>query len=84
MKIHTLRTDAEPFEAVARGKKQFEFRKDDRNFMPGDFVVLEEVADGILTGREIEAFVPYLLAGGNYGVPVGYVVLSLDVTDMRL
>lgn len=38
--IHELKTDPEVFDAVARGEKTFEIRKDDRGFSVGDTLLL--------------------------------------------
>lgn len=38
---HHLKTHPKYFDAVARGEKTFEVRKNDRDFQPGDVVVLQ-------------------------------------------
>ena len=42
MKKHQLKIDPAYFEALIRGEKPFEFRKNDRNFCEGDTVDLLE------------------------------------------
>lgn len=43
--IHQLKIDSEYFDDVASGKKTFEVRKNDRNFLVGDFLALNETAE---------------------------------------
>ena len=49
--IHRLKTYPEFYQAVIDGRKPFEIRFNDRNFMPGDNVILNEWKDGEYTGR---------------------------------
>lgn len=85
MKIHDLKCHPAPFEAMALGHKTFEFRKDDRDFQEGDLLRLREWTPapdsksvGHYTSREIMVRVTYLLAGPEFGVPDGYVVMSVS------
>lgn len=75
--VHELKTWPEPFDAILRGVKRFEFRKDDRWFDVGDILRLREWSqnDGY-TGRSVDVRVTYLLAAG-FGIPPGYVVMSI-------
>lgn len=41
MKIHELKLDIKYFDEVKRGKKNFEIRKNDRDFMVGDILELK-------------------------------------------
>jgi hypothetical protein len=78
-KLHVLKTDPGPFEAVLKGYKRFEFRLDDRGFEVGDTLKLVEF-DGLnqrLTGRFCFVDVLYIV-GGRYGVPEGYCVMSIS------
>ena len=89
MKTHSLKCWREPFEAVLSGRKTFEYRRDDRGFCEGDEILLCEwdpskepahshlFANGWYTGRKLVARVSYILHGGRFGVPEGYVVMSL-------
>jgi ASC-1-like (ASCH) protein len=40
--IHELKIDPEYFAAVRNGEKQFELRRNDRNFSIGDYLALNE------------------------------------------
>lgn len=77
MRIHPLKTDAEPFAAVQARTKTFEFRRNDRDFQAGDLLVMCEHTDEGLTGKYVIARATYILRGPLYGVPEGYVVMSL-------
>lgn len=78
VRCHPLKTDPDPFEAVFCGKKTAEFRKNDRDFHVGDELDLREILDtGKLTGRTVIAHVTHVQNG--YGIPNGYVMLSLKV-----
>lgn len=79
IKIHELKILPEYFEAVFKGDKTFEIRKDDRGFEVGDILILKEFQEGFLdhtkgepieiekrgyTGRTIEKEVCYIFKGG--------------------
>ncbi len=74
---HTLKTDSKPFQAVISGRKNFEFRINDRGFSVGDQLTLKEInGDKVFTGRSCRVHVTYILDRG-YGLPDGYCVLSI-------
>lgn len=86
---HELKTWPPYFDAVARGDKPFEVRKDDRKFAVGDTLVLREylpdvfdeqgmVVTGSYSGRTTEKVVIYKLAGGRMGLDPGYCILGLN------
>lgn len=91
--VHQLKTDPEVFAASWEGIKGFEIRFNDRDFEPGDELLLketrfsgEEMKEGApleFTGREIDAHVNYMLRGGNYGLAEGWVILSVDFFGFR-
>lgn len=87
--IHELKTWKEYFEEVFVGHKNFEVRKNDRDFKIGDTLILIEVDFGgngmsehdltlIPTGRTLARGVSYILQGGKFGVEKDYVVMSLS------
>lgn len=57
--IHALKTWPRFFELVISGRKTFEVRRDDRDFKPGDTLLLQEWEDmqQSYTGREVRACV---------------------------
>ena len=78
-KTHYLKTWHEFFYAVWEGKKSFEVRENDRDFFPGDELVLQEwlPASKKFTGREIYADVKYVLPGRQFGIEPGFVVMQM-------
>jgi len=86
MKEHDLKTWPREFAAVAGCAKRFEYRKDDRGFEVEDVLILHEWdpaagaqfgTGGEYTGRVLRAHVTYILHGPDFGVPTGYVVMSI-------
>ena len=90
-KIHHLKSWPEPFQAVRRGNKTHELRRNDRDYRVGDRIVLHEYdpdlvdewdADGF-TGARVEGTITYMsrpestsaYAPGAIGA--GYVILSV-------
>lgn len=87
MKSHKLKTDAQVFQEVWDGKKQYEIRFDDRNFQVGDTFYLfetkysgEEMKNGrplIYTGRVVCQRIVHKLVGG-YGIWPGWCILGMS------
>jgi ParB family transcriptional regulator, chromosome partitioning protein len=78
-RLHVLKTDPGPFEAILFGEKRFEYRPDDRGFKVGDTLKLVEFDGqaGRPTGRFCFVDVLYI-ARGLYGIPEGYCVMSIS------
>ena len=81
---HILKTWPAYFQAVKRGDKRFEIRRDDRGFQRGDLVELREYdphrvgyESQKFTGDHITLRIAYVLTGGQFGLEPGYVALSL-------
>jgi len=79
---HVLKTLPEYWDAVERGEKTFEVRRDDRGFQRGDTVVLvrlDRYASGALfeSSRSLRFTIGWILTGGQFGIEPGYVVLAL-------
>jgi len=81
MTIHKLKTWPEYFEAIITGRKNFDVRKNDRNFQVGDRLDLLEwnPETGEYTGRFCNREITYILnCNRNPFIKVrGYVILSL-------
>ena len=87
MVVHKLKTDSAVFQAVREGKKNFEIRKNDRNFQVGDELWLhetvstgEEMAKGVpleYTGKVIGVTITYILNGPVYGLADGWCIMSI-------
>ena len=77
-KHHYLKTETEYYQAVEKGTKRFEVRKNDRDFKIFDMVILYEVVNGIPTGRTFDPMeIVYILPGGIYGIAPDYCVMQL-------
>jgi len=78
-KGHDLKICPKYFDDVKRNKKQFEIRKDDRNYQVGDLITLREWDNGQYTGREIKNIpIRYILRNvPEYGLKEGYCILGL-------
>lgn len=81
MKIHELKTWPEPWWAVYYGAKRHEWRKDDRGFAVGDVLVLipveGEAPHAPIPRPPLSVVVTYITRGPAFGVPAGYVCMSI-------
>ena len=75
---HELKTVPPYFDAVARGDKPFEIRKNDRGYRVGDTLRLREWDGERYTGREVTADVTYVT---DFQQHPGYVVLGIRRRD---
>lgn len=78
---HTLKILPEYFEAVISGNKTFEIRKNDRNFMVNEIVILKEFNNGSYTGRFVEAQISYIT---NFEQKENIVVFGINVYKHQL
>lgn len=79
---HELKTWQSYFHALWDGTKTFEIRRDDRHYLPGDFLWLRETdyGSGEHTGRELWRKVTYVLrCEEDLGLMSGFAILSLGV-----
>ena len=81
MSEHHLKTSHDAWDAVERGDKTAEFRKDDRGFKVGDKLVLfrttlpaPELLPQIPT---LTRWITHIVRGPDYGIPKGYAMLSI-------
>jgi len=84
---HELKAWPEFYDAILKGDKRFELRKDDRMppFKVGDTLRLREWtwATGDFTGRELSMNVTYLLRGRPWLAP-GYVAMSVTPANAKI
>lgn len=75
MAVHELKILPEYFKAQKAGKKNFEIRKNDRNYQIGDWLLLKEYNPKIkeFTGRKVMVEITYIT---DYQQKNGYVVLG--------
>lgn len=77
MKVHKLKLLQPFFDDVFFNRKEFEVRKNDRDFKVGDRLQLIEVVEGGNSQRYVLKDIKYILMGGQYGIDKDYVVLGL-------
>lgn len=77
-KTHEIKVWPAYFKAINELHKNFEVRKNDRNYQVGDCLVLKEF-DPVsgYTGEWIKAKITYILHGGQFGIEEGYCVMAL-------
>ena len=77
-KIHSLKTWPDLFQSTMLGLKTFEVRKNDRDFRPGETLILHEYDPDKkeYTGREAAFKISYLLQG-QFGLPDDLCVMSI-------
>jgi ParB family chromosome partitioning protein len=78
---HQLKTYPDVFHAVRGGLKTFEYRLNDRNYQTGDILRLCEYIPDMsgYSGEYVDVEVKYKLAGGEFGIPAEYVIMSIVV-----
>lgn len=74
--LHELKLTQPYFDDVASGKKNFELRRNDRDFYPGDYLALNEYTDDGYTGRFLLAMITYVL-GRCDGLRDDYCILGI-------
>lgn len=76
---HELKILPQWFADVSTGKKNFEIRRNDRDFKVGDYLLLKEWDKGRYTGREITKRIQYIYEGdGTYGLSDEFCILGLE------
>lgn len=87
MEVHELKTDPDVFAMSYAGNKNFEIRKNDRDFQVGDLLILketlfsgEQMKNGMplqYSGRILSRSVNYILPGGEYGLDPEWVIMDV-------
>lgn len=91
MRIHNLKCWPSMFEAIERGEKRAEFRRNDRDFAVGDIVSLRRwdptpYTPGNPFGydspvREHRIVITHIVHGGQFGIPEGFCMFSFRRED---
>ncbi len=81
--LHELKIYPKYFEEVLKGNKNFEIRKNDRNFQLGDKILLREWDNIKYTGRTISAEITYVLSDSFVGLTDGYVGLGIRIYEKK-
>lgn len=83
--IHSLKQHPQHFEKVLAGEKTFEVRENDRGYVVGDLLALNEwdPEKKEYTGRSCLVYVDYLWSGPEY-VREGYVIMSIKPCSVLL
>lgn len=77
-KSHDLKIHPRYYREVLSGEKTFEIRKNDRDFKPGDDIVLKEFADGEFThAKPLYGRIGYVT---DYEQKPGFVVFSIAMS----
>ncbi len=89
MSEYILKTAAYCWDAIERGDKNFEIRRDDRGFQKGDVLVLRRLEKGLACDfystppgsrfgtMDLRRRVLWILTGNQFGIEPGYVIMSL-------
>lgn len=75
---HELKILPQYFQAVWDGNKNFELRKNDRNYKVGDFLILREYSSSGYTGSFLKVVITYILKDcPEYGLNKDYCILGI-------
>ncbi len=78
--MHELKVLPEYFSELSCERKNFEIRRNDRNFHIGDYLNLYEWSKETgYTGKSIRRRIKYILSDSKFGLKDGYVALALHV-----
>jgi len=80
---HELKTWEAYFQSIKSGDKNFELRRNDRDFKVGDTLLLKEYDRNgkIYTGRKVRCRINYILKDAEaeeFGLKEGYCIMGLD------
>ena len=81
---HCLKTWPKYFKVIESGEKNFELRKNDRNFEAGDLLKLEEWDPETerYTGNFCLCHITYILQGGQFDLPDSLCILSIQKINL--
>lgn len=76
---HNLKIESKFYNEVIAGTKNFELRKNDRNFKIGDIIHLIEYHNSKPTSRTCKRLILYILKSSpDFGLMSGYSILSFN------
>ncbi len=79
---HELKILPQYFQAVWDGNKNFELRKNDRDYKVGDYLVLREYSGAGYTGSFLKVVITYILKDcPEYGLNKDYCILGIRLTS---
>jgi hypothetical protein len=92
MQVHKLKTLGPYWDAIERGDRTFEVRRNDRCFQKGDLVELIRLSDDLphrielnedwLNPRHVLVRkIKWILTGGRFGIDGEYVVMQLEEAE---
>lgn len=77
MKHHKIKTLSKYFKEVIKNNKNFELRKNDRDYQVGDMVTLQDYENGQYTGFEKTVTIKYVLKDcREFGLNEGYCIFG--------
>ena len=78
-KTHSLKINYDYYLAIKQGFKQFEIRKNDKDFKKGDFIKFVVLEEGNVLSEDTETYeITYVLKDvPQYGLKDGYCILSI-------
>lgn len=80
MKIHRVKCYSRWFAEVTAGSKQFEIRRNDRDYKVGDLLELNETRDAEYTGRAALYKITSVLPDTDFpdGIKSGFAVIGIE------
>jgi hypothetical protein len=78
---HHLKCWPGPFTDIRTGIKTFEYRLNDRDYKVGDVLILKEWTPCAYTGESEKVIVSHAIEGPLFGIPEGYIVMSIKKRD---
>lgn len=80
---HEIKCWPEFMHDLATGRKSFEVRKNDRDYLVGDMLLIREFnpEKKVYGLKKINAEIIYILKGGQFGIEKGYIVMGLQIID---
>lgn len=78
---HHVKIDTESFKHIRDGLRTFDIRFNDNDFKVVDDIIFHEIDLSSIeleeTGNTLTKKVSYIINGGVYGIPKGYVIMSI-------